>query len=94
MPNTSTDKIHCKTVPTVSNQSFQVEDYIERQTLLLEFIKKAKAQACVALSDDFLDYDTDVTHYYLWALSDSLELTTTMLENLIDDFMEIKKFIL
>lgn len=94
MPNTSTDKVHCKPVPTVSNQSFQVEDYIERQTLLLEFIKKAKAQACITLSDDFLDYDTDVIHYYLWVLSDILELTTIMLENLIDDFMEIKKCIL
>ncbi|EDP46236.1 hypothetical protein RICGR_0202 [Rickettsiella grylli] len=43
MPNTSTDKIHCKMVPTVSNQFFQVEDYIERQTLLLEFPQKGQS---------------------------------------------------
>lgn len=72
----------------------QIENYLEQQALILEYIKKAEAQAIIALSDDFLDYNSHIIHYYLCALSDSLEITTRMFEGLQDDFMEIKKCIL
>ena len=72
----------------------QIENYLEQQTLILEYIKKAGAQATIALSDDFLDYNSHIIHYYLCALSDSLEVTMRMFEGLQDDFMEIKKCIL
>jgi hypothetical protein len=72
----------------------QIANYLEQQTLILEYIKKAAAQAVIALSDDFLDYNSHIIHYYLAALSDSLEITTRMFEGLQDDFMEIKKCII
>lgn len=72
----------------------QIENYLEQQTLILEYIKKAEALAIIALSDDFLDYNSRIIHYYLCALSDSLEITLRMFEGLQDDFMEIKKCIL
>lgn len=72
----------------------QIENYLEQQTLILEYIKKAGAQVIIALSDDFLDYNSHIIHYYLCALSDSLEIITRMFEGLQDDFMEIKKCIL
>ncbi|HEY2566629.1 MAG TPA: hypothetical protein VGH95_02815 [Candidatus Aquirickettsiella sp.] len=72
----------------------QIENYLEQQTLILEYIKKAEAQATIALSDDFLDYNSHIIHYYLYALSDSLEIATRMFEGLQDDFMEVKKCIL
>lgn len=72
----------------------QIENYLEQQTLILEYIKKAEALAIIALSDDFLDYNSRIIHYYLCALSDSLEITLGMFEGLQADFMKIKKTIL
>ncbi|MFM2322167.1 MAG: hypothetical protein RLZZ225_320 [Pseudomonadota bacterium] len=72
----------------------QTENYLEQQALILEYIKKAEALAVIALSDDFLDYDAHIIHYYLCALSDSLEITLHMFERLQDEFTEIKKTIL
>lgn len=72
----------------------QIENYLEQQTLILEYIKKAEALAIIALSDDFLDYNSHIIHYYLCALSDSLEITLRMFERLQDEFTEIKKTIL
>lgn len=72
----------------------QIENYLEQQTLILEYIKKAEAQVIIALSDDFLDYNSRIIHYYLCALSDSLEITLRMFEGLQDEFTEIKKTIL
>ncbi len=72
----------------------QIENYLEQQALILEYIKKVEAQAIIALSDDFLDYNSRIIHYYLCALSDSLEITLRMFEGLQDDFMEIKNCIL
>ncbi len=68
----------------------QIENYIEQQTLILEYIKKAEAQATIALSDDFLDYNSRIIHYYLCTLSDILEITLRMFEGLQDEFTEIK----
>ena len=71
----------------------QIENYLEQQALILEYIKKAEAQAIIALSDDFLDYNPRIIHYYLCALSDILEITLRMFEGLQDDFTELKNVV-
>ncbi|TLY48706.1 MAG: hypothetical protein E6K54_01560 [Gammaproteobacteria bacterium] len=68
----------------------QIENYLEQQALILDYIKKAEAQAIIALSDDFLNYNSHIIHYYLCALSDILEIILGMFEGLQDDFTEIK----
>ena len=73
-----------------SNLSTEIADYLEKNTLILEHLKKAKAKTQVALSDDFLDYDPEVIHHYLWALHDRLEITLGMFEDLTDSFNTIK----
>lgn len=72
----------------------RVESYIEQQTLILEYLKKAQAQAHVSLSDDFLDFNHEDIYHYLWSLSDRLEITTSMYEGLIDNFLEIRALFL
>lgn len=71
-----------------------MESYIEQQTLILEYFKKAQAQAHVSLSDDFLDFKYEDIYHYLWSLSDRLEITTRMYEGLIDEFLEIRTLFL
>ncbi len=99
MANTSypeSDKLNpeFEAVSIASNKlPSQIESYSEQQNLILEYLKKTEAQAIIALSDDFLDYDSNIIHYYLCALSDSLEITTRMFEGLQDDFIQIKKYI-
>jgi hypothetical protein len=44
------------------------------------FNTTAKIQ--IALSEDFLDYNDEVIHYYRWSLSDSLEITTNIFKDL------------
>jgi len=85
---TAFDSIDCFNNP--SKLSFQITEYLEQQNLILEYLKKAHAKIQIALSEDFLDYSDEVIHYYLWSLSDRLEITTNMFENLIDTFFAIK----
>lgn len=98
MPDTSyVDKINNELETTsigINELLSRVEDYQEQQGLILESLKKIEAQAYVALSDDFLNYNSHVIHYYLCALSNNIEITTHRLEGLYDDFIEIKKRIL
>jgi hypothetical protein len=98
MSNTSysdTIKHELKEASTNVNELLsQVDDYQEQQGLILESLKKIEAQAYVALSDDFLNYNSHVIHYYLCALSNNIEITTHRLEELHDAFIAIKKHIL
>ncbi len=70
-----------------------LEEYLEQQTLILDYIKKAKAKAYIALSNDFLDYDPEIIHDYLGALSDRIEILTTMFENLMTIFDDIQLYL-
>jgi hypothetical protein len=78
----------------VNELLLRIEAYQEQQELILESLKKIEAQAYVALSDDFLNYNSHVIHYYLCALSNNIEIATHGFEGLYDDFIEIKKCIL
>lgn len=70
--------------------SSKIIDCLNQQILILEYIKKAKAKTQVALGDDFLDYDKEVICHYLWALSDRLEITVIMAEELVNHLSEIR----
>lgn len=70
-----------------------ITEYLEKQTLVLEYLKKAKAKIQITLSEDFLDYNPEIIHYYLWSVSDRLEITTDMYEDLIYVFTDIRKLI-
>jgi hypothetical protein len=72
----------------------RVEEYQEQQELILESLKKIEAQAYITLSDDFLNYNPQIIHYYLCALSNNIEIAIHRLEGLHDNFTEIKKRIL
>ena len=85
---TAFDSIDCFNKP--SKSSFQITEYLEQQNLILEYLKKARAKIQIALSEDYLDYNDETIHHYLWSLSDRLEITTNMFENLIDTFFAIK----
>lgn len=85
---TAFDSIDCFNEP--SKLSFQITEYLEKQNLILEYLKKAHAKIQIALSEDFLDYNDEVIHYYLWSLSDRLEITTNMFKDLVDAFLAIK----
>ncbi|EDP45718.1 hypothetical protein [Rickettsiella grylli] len=71
----------------------ELEDYLEQQALILDYIKKAKAKAYIALSNDFLDYDPEIIHDYL-GVSDRLEIITTMFENLMASFDDIQPYLM
>lgn len=77
-----------------SKLSFEITNYLEQQTLILEYLKKAKAKIQISLSDDFLDYDLETIHHYLWALYDRIEITVSMFENLMDIFNKLKSSLL
>ena len=68
----------------------QIENYLEQQALILDYIKKIEAQAIIALSDHFLNYNSHIIHYYLCALSDILEIILAMFEGLQNEFTKIK----
>jgi hypothetical protein len=85
---TAFDSIDCFNVP--SKLSSQITEYLEQQPLILEYLKKARAKAQIALSDELLDFDLEVIHHYLWSLSDRLEITMSMFENLMDVFFKIR----
>lgn len=36
----------------------QIENYVAQQALILDYLRKAKAQATLVLSDNFLDYNS------------------------------------
>jgi hypothetical protein len=69
---------------------YQIEDQLEQHVLVLHDLKKAQAQAFVALSDDFLSYKEDIIHDYLGSLSDQLEFILSRVEELLDNFVKIK----
>lgn len=77
-----------------SKLSFEITNYLEQQTLILEYLRKAKAKIQVSLSDDFLDYDFETIHHYLWGLNDRIEITVSMFENLMDIFNKLKSGLL
>lgn len=70
-----------------------IAEYLEKQTLILEYLKKAKAKIQISLSEDFLDYNPEIIHYYLWSLSDRLEITADIFEDLMYVFTDIRKLI-
>ncbi|MDQ5900041.1 MAG: hypothetical protein WAW84_01310 [Candidatus Rickettsiella isopodorum] len=76
-----------------SKLSSEIEEYLEKQMLILEYLKKARSKAQVALSDDFLDYEPEIIHHYLWSLGDRLEITTSMFEGLVDVFITIRELV-
>jgi hypothetical protein len=48
-----------------------------------EYLSKAIALSQVALHDDFLGYSSQITHDYLWALSEMIEKAYQHLESLL-----------
>ena len=67
----------------------EIAEYLEQQNLILEYLRKARAKSQIALSDDFLDYNPEIIHHYLWSLCGRLEIITRMFEGLIDILFSI-----
>ncbi len=50
-----------------------INEPVHRYDALNEYLSKAMALSQVALHDDFLGYSRQITHDYLWALSEMIE---------------------
>lgn len=72
---------------SLTNLASLLNQQIDSQETLVEFLYKAKALICVTLGRDFLDYDKLTINNYLWILSELIENASSLSENMLNTLL-------
>lgn len=73
---------------SVSQLSSLINQQIDIQENLAEYLYKAEAIANVALSNDFHDYSPSIIHDYIWALCDLINQAKSLSEKSLDELFK------
>lgn len=65
-----------------------INQQVEDQELLSEYLLKAEALTQIALVEDFLEQPAKILYYYLWALNDIVERARVMNEQSLSVLMK------
>ncbi|MBS0359558.1 MAG: hypothetical protein JSS53_09830 [Proteobacteria bacterium] len=73
---------------SIINDLTSLNPHIQQQEALNTQLSKTRALVQISLSEDFLDYDKSIINNYLWMMSDSVDISYKLSEEILNFLLQ------